>query len=226
MASGLPGGGPPVAARAVRPRRRGGAARRGRRTRRIRWRAEVPAVGAAGGPAAQPRTHRRRGAAGDGRTHRRQRWRAAASTTSSPADSPATASTRRGWCRTSRRCSTTTRCCCGPTRTGRGAPEIRLARKVAGETARFLIDELGADGDVHLVAGRRRRRARGLTYVWTPAQLREVLGDDDGRWAAELFARHRRRARSSTAVRCCNCRRTPTTPDASSGSAPLCWPPG
>jgi hypothetical protein len=27
----------------------------------------------------------------------------------------------------------------------------------------------------------------GLTYVWTPAQLREVLGGDDGRWAAELF---------------------------------------
>ena len=27
----------------------------------------------------------------------------------------------------------------------------------------------------------------GLTYVWTPAQLREVLGDDDGLWAAEVF---------------------------------------
>ena len=27
----------------------------------------------------------------------------------------------------------------------------------------------------------------GLTYVWTPAQLREVLGDDDARWAAEVF---------------------------------------
>ena len=27
----------------------------------------------------------------------------------------------------------------------------------------------------------------GLTYVWTPAQLSEVLGDDDGRWAAEVF---------------------------------------
>ena len=28
----------------------------------------------------------------------------------------------------------------------------------------------------------------GLTYVWTPAQLREVLGDDDGDWAATTFA--------------------------------------
>jgi uncharacterized protein YyaL (SSP411 family) len=27
----------------------------------------------------------------------------------------------------------------------------------------------------------------GLTYVWTPAQLREVLGDEDGRFAADLF---------------------------------------
>ncbi|MBB4688467.1 thioredoxin domain-containing protein [Amycolatopsis jiangsuensis] len=27
----------------------------------------------------------------------------------------------------------------------------------------------------------------GSTYVWTPAQLREVLGDEDGAWAAELF---------------------------------------
>ena len=27
----------------------------------------------------------------------------------------------------------------------------------------------------------------GSTYVWTPAQLTEVLGDDDGRWAASVF---------------------------------------
>jgi uncharacterized protein YyaL (SSP411 family) len=36
---------------------------------------------------------------------------------------------------------------------------------------------LDADSDGH----------EGLTYVWAPAQLREVLGDDDGRWAATLF---------------------------------------
>ncbi|QRP47188.1 thioredoxin domain-containing protein [Amycolatopsis sp. FDAARGOS 1241] len=28
----------------------------------------------------------------------------------------------------------------------------------------------------------------GLTYVWTPTQLREVLGDSDGEWAASLFS--------------------------------------
>src|ERR1044071_740791 len=27
----------------------------------------------------------------------------------------------------------------------------------------------------------------GLTYVWTPAQLTEVLGPDDGAWAASLL---------------------------------------
>ncbi len=56
---------------------------------------------------------------------RARRWRAAASTTSWAADSRATASTRRGWCRTSRRCSTTMRCCCGSTPTG---PAGRVTR--------------------------------------------------------------------------------------------------
>ena len=62
-----------------------------------------------------------------------------------------------------------------------------LARKVADETAGFMIDELGA-GDMFTSSLDADADGReGLTYVWTPAQLREVLGDDDGRWAAELF---------------------------------------
>ena len=70
MASGLPGGGPRCSAGAVRPRRRRGARRRGRRTRRLRRCAEVPAVGAARGAAAQLRAHRRPCTVGDGRAHR------------------------------------------------------------------------------------------------------------------------------------------------------------
>lgn len=62
-----------------------------------------------------------------------------------------------------------------------------LARRVASETARFLIDELSADGmfvsSLDADAGGRE----GLTYAWTPAQLTEVLGADDGAWAATLF---------------------------------------
>jgi hypothetical protein len=63
-----------------------------------------------------------------------------------------------------------------------------LARKVAGETARFIIDDLGAGGMFTSSLDADTSGVEGLTYVWTPAQLREVLGDDDGRWAAALFA--------------------------------------
>ncbi|MDT5365567.1 MAG: uncharacterized protein QOC69_7329 [Mycobacterium sp.] len=63
-----------------------------------------------------------------------------------------------------------------------------LARKVAGETARFIIDGLGAGGMFTSSLDADTAGVEGLTYVWTPAQLRDVLGDDDGRWAAGLFA--------------------------------------
>lgn len=62
-----------------------------------------------------------------------------------------------------------------------------LARKVADETARFMIDDLGADGMFTSSLDADADGQEGLTYVWTPAQLREVLGDDDGRWASEVF---------------------------------------
>ncbi|MBV9353466.1 MAG: thioredoxin domain-containing protein [Mycobacterium sp.] len=62
-----------------------------------------------------------------------------------------------------------------------------LARRVAAETARFMIEDLG-DRDMFTSsldadAGGRE----GSTYVWTPDQLREALGEDDGRWAAAIF---------------------------------------
>jgi uncharacterized protein YyaL (SSP411 family) len=62
-----------------------------------------------------------------------------------------------------------------------------LARKVADETARFMIDDLGVGGMFTSSLDADADGHEGLTYVWTPAQLREVLGDNDGRWAAELF---------------------------------------
>lgn len=62
-----------------------------------------------------------------------------------------------------------------------------LARKVAGETARFLIRDLGAGDMFTSSLDADSDGVEGLTYVWTPAQLIEVLGPDDGRWAAELF---------------------------------------
>ena len=50
-----------------------------------------------------------------------------------------------------------------------------------------MIDDLSADGMFTSSLDADADGREGLTYVWTPAQLREVLGDDDGRWAAELF---------------------------------------
>ncbi|WAJ44153.1 thioredoxin domain-containing protein [Mycobacterium sp. Aquia_216] len=63
-----------------------------------------------------------------------------------------------------------------------------LARRVTAQTARFLLDELtdGAMFTSSLDADADGRE--GSTYVWTPEQLSEVLGPDDGAWAAEVFA--------------------------------------
>jgi uncharacterized protein YyaL (SSP411 family) len=65
--------------------------------------------------------------------------------------------------------------------------ENPLARKVTRETARFMIDELSADDMFTSSLDADAAGKEGLTYAWTPGQLTEVLGDDDGRWAAEVF---------------------------------------
>ncbi|WP_204806578.1 thioredoxin domain-containing protein [Mycobacterium riyadhense] len=63
----------------------------------------------------------------------------------------------------------------------------RLARRVTAQTARFLLDDL-ADADMFTSSLDADADGReGSTYVWTPGQLTEVLGDNDGRWAAEVF---------------------------------------
>ncbi|MEV7329086.1 thioredoxin domain-containing protein [Micromonospora sp. NPDC093244] len=65
----------------------------------------------------------------------------------------------------------------------------RLARRIARDTARFLADELHRPGEGFASAlDADTEGVEGLTYAWTPAQLVEALGEEDGRWAADLFA--------------------------------------
>ncbi|MFF7201732.1 thioredoxin domain-containing protein [Streptomyces sp. NPDC008141] len=68
-----------------------------------------------------------------------------------------------------------------------------LARRVALETADFMVRELrtaeggfasALDADSDDGSG---RHVEGAYYVWTPRQLREALGDDEGQRAAEAF---------------------------------------
>ena len=96
-----------------------------RRARRLSARAQVPAAPAGrascSATSAAPATPRRSHMA----TQTLERWRRAASTTRSAAASIATRPTRAGWCRTSRRCSTTTRC---SRRLPRGLPGDRPRR--------------------------------------------------------------------------------------------------
>jgi uncharacterized protein YyaL (SSP411 family) len=63
-----------------------------------------------------------------------------------------------------------------------------LARRVAVATADFLLRELRtAEGGFASALDADSEGAEGTYYVWTPAQLAEVLGEDDGRWAADLL---------------------------------------
>ena len=63
-----------------------------------------------------------------------------------------------------------------------------LGDRVAAETADFLLRELGtAEGGFAAALDADSEGEEGRFYVWTPAQLVEVLGEDDGRWAAALL---------------------------------------
>ncbi|MGZ4513968.1 MAG: thioredoxin domain-containing protein [Mycobacterium sp.] len=63
-----------------------------------------------------------------------------------------------------------------------------VARRVTAQTARLLLDDL-ADGAMFTSSLDADADGReGSTYVWTPERLTEVLGPDDGPWAATVFA--------------------------------------
>ncbi|MEV7624529.1 thioredoxin domain-containing protein [Actinoplanes sp. NPDC089786] len=63
-----------------------------------------------------------------------------------------------------------------------------FARRVADETAEFLLRDLGTpEGGLASALDADTDGVEGLTYAWTPAQLSSALGSADGEWAADLF---------------------------------------
>jgi len=63
-----------------------------------------------------------------------------------------------------------------------------LARRVAEETAAFLIRDLGTpEGGFASALDADSEGEEGRYYVWTPGELAKVLGDDDGAWAARVW---------------------------------------
>ncbi|HEY7222234.1 MAG TPA: thioredoxin domain-containing protein [Micromonosporaceae bacterium] len=63
-----------------------------------------------------------------------------------------------------------------------------MAARIADETAQFLMRDL-FDGHAFVSSWDADTDGiEGATYVWTPQQLRQALGDEDGAFAADLFA--------------------------------------
>jgi hypothetical protein len=63
-----------------------------------------------------------------------------------------------------------------------------LARRVAEETCDFMLRELRTpEGGFAASLDADSDGAEGTFYVWTPDQLREVLGEEDAAFAAEVF---------------------------------------
>jgi uncharacterized protein YyaL (SSP411 family) len=63
-----------------------------------------------------------------------------------------------------------------------------LAHRVVAETAGFLLRDLRTpEGGFASALDADAAGVEGLSYAWTPAQLGQVLGEDDGAWAAALL---------------------------------------
>jgi len=62
------------------------------------------------------------------------------------------------------------------------------ARRVARDTCAWMIHELRTgEGGLASALDADSDGAEGLFYTWTPGELREVLGPDDGSYAADVF---------------------------------------
>jgi uncharacterized protein YyaL (SSP411 family) len=64
-----------------------------------------------------------------------------------------------------------------------------LGARVARETADFMVAELGtAEGGFASALDADSEGVEGKFYAWTPAELTQVLGAEDGAWAASLLS--------------------------------------
>jgi uncharacterized protein len=64
-----------------------------------------------------------------------------------------------------------------------------MARRIASETAAFLLSDLGTtEGGFASALDADTDGVEGLTYVWTPDELTATLGEQGGSRAAELFS--------------------------------------
>ncbi len=64
-----------------------------------------------------------------------------------------------------------------------------LARRVATETGRWMLSELRTpEGGLAAALDADSDGAEGLFYTWTPAELADALGAEDGEWAAVAFS--------------------------------------
>ena len=101
-----------------------------------------------------------------------------------------------------------------------------LARRVAAQTARFLLDEL-ADGDMFTSSLDADADGReGSTYVMDAGAADRGARRGRRPLGGRGFRQSPRPAHSNTARRCCSCLPTRTTRNDWNGSAPRCWRPG
>lgn len=63
-----------------------------------------------------------------------------------------------------------------------------VAQRVANETAQLLVNEFSTpEGALAAAFDADTDGEEGLTYVWKRSEIIEVVGEDDGHWAADLF---------------------------------------